>query len=133
MKLNKEVKQKINYLFDVFEKNGVETVQINFYGSGDDGNMELGEVVYKKPVKGEINWDEPTIFETGCDPCLVDYQNFDLYKLTIHVSDWMLSEKDIDYCNGQGNSGCIFYNVDEKSVKMEYVVTNDAEYEFSVK
>jgi hypothetical protein len=123
MKINKEYKEKVNYLFDILSKNGIDEVQVSFYGSGDDGNMELSETY---PDKKEFSWDEPTIFSIG-------KINYTLYDLVINISDYILEMKCIDYANGDGNRGSIYYNIKERKVDMEYLVTHDEEYSFNIK
>lgn len=114
MKIEKELKSKINYLFDILGKNNVDKMTINFYGSGDDGNMEVSDIA------GEINLEEPTIYDAT------------LWELICDITDRILDKKGIDYANGQGNSGCVVYTVEGKQVDMEYLVTKDAEYSFNV-
>lgn len=114
-------------MFDIFDKNNIKEVTINFYGSGDDGNMEMGDVLVnsdddKIRFAGDFNWDEPTIFG-----------DINLYDLIREVSDTLLDKKGIDYANGNGNEGCITYTVKNKDVSMSYLITEDAEYNFSVK
>ena len=120
MKLKKEIKDKINYLFDVLDKNGIGTMTVSFYGSGDDGNMEVSELLDKENVWKNLNTDEPTIYD--CD----------LWELICFVSDHILDQKGIDYANGQGNNGCISYSVNDKTIDIGYQVITDAEYKFSV-
>lgn len=125
MKIDKDLKDKLNYLFDIFDKNNLLEVNVNFYGSGDDGNMELGHALLRSEDKkiryaDDLNWDEPTIF------------NDSLHELLLDVSDFLLDKKCIDYRNGNGNQGNITYTVKDKNVFMSYLVTEDAEYEFSL-
>ena len=123
MKINKEYKEKVNYLFDILSKNGIDEVQVSFYGSGDDGNMELSET---HPDKKEFSWDEPTIFWRW-------ESNYTLYDLIANISDYFLDSKCIDYANGDGNRGSIYYNIKERKVDMEYLVTHEEEYSFDIK
>lgn len=126
MKIEKELKSKINYLFDILGKNNVDKMTISFYGSGDDGNMEVCSVISSKnthdrtDVDCVINLDEPTIYDAT------------LWELICDITDSILDKKGIDYANGQGNSGCVVYTVEGKQVDMEYLVTKDAEYSFNV-
>lgn len=126
MKIEKELKSKINYLFDILGKNNVDKITISFYGSGDDGNMEVGSVISNKnthdrtDVDCVINLDEPTIYDVT------------LWELICDITDRVLDKKGVDYANGQGNSGCVVYTVEGKQVDMEYLVTKDAEYSFNV-
>lgn len=114
MKIEKELKSKINYLFDILKKNNVDQITISFYGSGDDGNMEFNDIV------GEINLDEPTIYDIS------------LEELICNISDHILDKKGIDYANGAGNNGVIVYTVEGKQIDMEYQVIQNAEYSFNV-
>ena len=137
MKLAKELKERINYLFDIFNKNNIQSVEVTFYGSGDDGDMELGDVILNDP-EGKVvyaehdymNWDEPTIFKFEHR---VANEHISLYELLTSVSDFLLDQKGIDYCNGSGNNGRITYTIKDKQVHMDYVVKRDAEYSFNVK
>jgi hypothetical protein len=139
MKLEKELKSRLNYLFDIFERNNILEVQINFYGSGDDGNMEVGHALLNPPpgppsefkFADDVIWDEPTIFN---DPRYPPSENvlINLGDLVREVSNDLLDKKGIDYVNGNGNEGSITYTVKGKDVSMAYLVTEDAEYNFSV-
>lgn len=116
MKIEKELKSKINYLFDILKKNDVKELTISFYGSGDDGTMEVSDI----RSHGELNLEEPTIYD------------LDLRDLIYNISDHILDKRGVDYENGHGNNGCIIYTVEGKQVDMEYLVTKDAEYSFNV-
>ena len=126
MKIEKDLKNKINYLFDILGKNNVDKMNISFYGSCDDGNMEVDSVISSKnthdrtDVDCAINLDEPTIYDCN------------LWELICDITDRILDKKGVDYANGQGNSGCVVYTVEGKQVDMEYLVTEDAEYSFNV-
>lgn len=129
MVLDKELKEKINYLFAVLDKNDVKEVRIDFYGSGDDGNMELGETFDKSStdknfVRGSVNWDEPTIFDRNS---YCGTTNMSLYELITDVSDHLLDMKGVDYSNGDGNQGCVVFDVVEKQVNLSYIVRQDEE------
>lgn len=128
MKLNKENKQKINYIFDVLKQNKINVLIVRFFGSGDDGNMEIDS--YDGP---EIDLDEPTIFvESVYKDGKYQPDNISLEQVIYIVSDYMLDEKGIDYANGNGNDGTITFTVSNRNVSMNYLVTDTEEYEFSV-
>lgn len=128
MKLQKEIKNKINYLFDILDKNGVVSMVVNFYGSGDDGNMEISDIIDKNKNQKEIDLDEPTIYDNG-------YKggHITLWELICEVNDSILDEKEVDYCNNSGNNGCVVFTVEGKKVHMEYQVISDVEYDFEIK
>lgn len=128
MKLNKDNKQKINYIFDVLEQNKINVLIVRFFGSGDDGNMEIDS--YDGP---EIDLDEPTIFvESVYKAGKYEPDNASLEQLIFNVCDYMLNTKGIDYANGNGNDGTISFTVRNRNVSMNYLVTDTEEYEFSV-
>ena len=127
MKLNKEIKQKVNYIFDILEKNKVNVLVVRFFGSGDDGNMEIDS--YDGP---EIDLDEPTIFvESVYKNGRYEPDNVGLEHVIFIFSEYMLDEKGIDYANGNGNDGTITFTVSNRNVSMSYLVTHDEEYEFT--
>lgn len=128
MKLNKENKQKINYIFDVLKQNKINVLIVRFFGSGDDGNMEIDS--YDGP---EIDLDEPTIFvESVYKNGTYQPDNVGLEHVIFSVCDYMLDSKGVDYANENGNEGTISFTVSNKNVSMNYLVTHDEEYEFSV-
>lgn len=128
MKLNKENKQKINYIFDILEQNKINVLVVRFFGSGDDGNMEIDS--YDGP---EIDLDEPTIFvESVFKNGKYEPDNVSLEHVIFSVCDYMLDSKGIDYANGNGNDGTISFTVSNRNVSMNYLVTDTKEYEFSV-
>jgi len=128
MKLNKENKQKINYIFDILEQNKINVLIVRFFGSGDDGNMEIDS--YDGP---EIDLSEPTIFvESVYKNGTYQPDNVGLEHVIFSVCDYMLDSKGIDYANGNGNDGTISFTVKNRNVSMNYLVTDTEEYEFSV-
>ena len=120
MKLDNKIKNMINYLFKILEENKICELGVSFYGSGDDGNMEID-------APSCLNLKEPTIFP------LNDAHVHNLDDLILEISDYILDKKSIDYSNGAGNNGAIVYTTEGKKVTINYLVTKDAEYNFSVK
>lgn len=128
MKLKKEIKQRINYIFDILQENKINVLVVRFFGSGDDGNMEIDS--YDGP---EIDTTEPTIFlgDTWKNG-KYEKDNITLEQVIYDVCDYMLDQKGIDYANGNGNDGTISFTVKDKQVSMNYLVTDTEEYEFTV-
>jgi hypothetical protein len=129
MKLKKEYKDKINYLFDVLKKNDIKVLDVNFSGSGDEGNMEING--HDGP--DNVNFDEPTIFQDDIwsnGSYKKDY--VPLEELIYNVADYVLNERGVDYANGNGNDGTVYFEVEKRQISMTYLVTTDERYSFNV-
>lgn len=121
-----ERKKRINYIFDVLEKNGCENVTIEYSGGGDDGQMVLSHIVPKNE-KINIALDEPTIYGSiyGSD------DNMDLYHLLEEISEYFLHVLGVDWINGIGSSGQVFFDVEKRNVTVGYQVVEEKEAVFT--
>lgn len=116
MKLKKDIKDKINYIFDVLKKNDIKVLDVSFSGSGDEGNMKIDG--HDGP--DHVCFNEPTIFQN------------DLEELICDVAEHILDKRGIDYVNGFGNEGTVYFEVEKKQISMNYLVTTDECYSFNV-
>lgn len=127
MKLEKDIKNKINYIFDVLDKNKIKNVCVDFSGGGDDGNMEIAS--HDGDLKDEdIFWIEPTIFggeRYNYSSNKMEKSFYELQELILTVSEILLDYKGIDYANGNGNDGSICFDVKKKEINMFYQVTKE--------
>lgn len=127
MKLEKDIKNKINYIFDVLDKNIIKNVCVDFSGGGDDGTMEIAS--HDGDVKDEdIFWTEPTIFEDqkyNYAARKMEKSFFELQELILYVCEILLDYKGVDYMNGNGNDGSICFDVKKKEINMFYQVTKE--------
>lgn len=127
MKLEKNIKNKINYIFDVLDKNKIKNVCVDFSGGGDDGNMEIAS--HDGDLKDEdIFWTEPTIFggeRYNYSSNKMENSFYELQELILEVSEILLDYKGIDYANGNGNDGSICFDVKKKEINMFYQVTKE--------
>jgi hypothetical protein len=127
MKLHKEYKDKINYIFDVLKKNDIKVLDVRFSGSGDEGNIEIDG--HDGP--NHVDFDEPTIFQDK-EGFYKKEDYFPLEELIYSVCDYVLNERGVDYANGNGNDGAVYFEVEKRQISMTYLVTTDERYSFNV-
>ena len=127
MKLEKDIKNKINYIFDVLDKNKIKNVCVDFSGGGDDGNMEIAS--HDGDLKDEdIFWTEPTIFggeRYNYSSNKMEKSFYELQELILEVSEILLDYKGVYYANVNGNDGSICFDVKKKEINMFYQVTKE--------
>ena len=70
---------------------------------------------------------EPTIFQDH------DGDYFSLEELIEQVCHVILQDLDVDYCNGCGNNGSVYFDVKNKEVKTHYLVSQTATSKISIK
>ena len=122
-----ERKKRIKYIFDILEKNDCENLTIQYSGGGDDGQMELSGFSSTNDDKVRMSLDEPTIFNSLC---YVD-ENMDLYHLLEEISENLLNKLDVDWVNGQGSCGEVYFDVKKKTVTVGYQVMEEKEAVFT--
>jgi hypothetical protein len=122
----KETNSFLIYIFDVLAKNKCSFFEMGFSGGGDDGQMQVDD----HDCAG-LDLTEPTIF---IDPYQVDGDNhFSLEELIEQVCHVILIDLDVDYCNGNGNNGSVYFDVKNREVKTHYLVSQTAVSKISVK
>lgn len=126
MKNRNERKMRLNYIFDILEKNGFENVAIQYSGGGDDGQMELG-FYSPKNDKISVAFDEPTIFTS----MYYGDETLDLLHLLEEISENFLNELGVDWINGMGGNGEVFFDVKKRSVTVGYQVMEEKEMVFT--
>jgi hypothetical protein len=119
---NKEINSFLIYIFDVLAKNNCSFFEMGFSGGGDDGQMQVDD----HDCAG-LNLTEPTIFQD------YDGEHFSLEELIEQVCHVILHDLDVDYCNGNGNNGSVYFDVKNKEVKTHYLVSQTAISKISVK
>lgn len=134
-KIKAERKVRINYIFDVLEKNGCESVAVEYSGGGDDGQMELSHFVPKDNDKINIALDEPTIFSNSVYDAIngntSSGDEISLYHLLQEIAEVLLEGLGVDWINGQGSSGNVFFDVKKKNVVVGYQVMEEKEEVFT--
>jgi len=118
----KEIKSFLIYIFDVLAKNKCSFFSMRFSGEGDDGQMMVDD----HDCAGLV-LTEPTIFQDHDG----DYSS--LEELIEQVCHVILEDLDVDYCNGNGNNGSVYFDVKNKEVKTHYLVSKTAISKISVK
>ena len=118
----KEMNSFLIYIFDVLAKNKCSFFEMGFSGGGDDGQMQVDD----HDCAG-LDFHEPTIFQD------YDGDYFSLVELIEQVCHVILQDLDVDYCNGNGNNGSLYFNVKNKEVKTHYLVSQTAVSKISVK
>jgi hypothetical protein len=122
MKLDEETKSRVKYIFDTLDKNGCTKLSLWFDGSGDDGRMEYSDYKCEKDKEKLVDaaLDEPTIF---------DDHNRDnsLLELIYQTSENLLGYMDIDYVNGNGNRGMIYFDIKKRNIRVTYEIVEEAE------
>lgn len=106
------------YMFETLKKHGVNYLEVTFYGSGDDGQLDFGSVGFVDKSKEKENpnlWDEETIFGN------------DLGSLVEEVAGGVIDFYDIDYCNNEGNDGSIFFDISSGRITTNYRIHTRAE------
>ena len=118
----KEMNSFLIYIFDVLAKNKCSFFEMGFSGGGDDGQM----IVDDHDCAG-LDMTEPTIFQDH------DGDYFSLEELIEQVCHVILQDLDVDYCNGCGNNGSVYFDVKNKEVKTHYLVSQTATSKISIK
>ena len=122
-----ERKKRIKYIFDILEKNGCENLTIQYSGGGDDGGMQLSDFSSTNDDKVRMSLDEPTIFNSMY---YVD-ENMDFYHLLEEISENLLNKLGVDWVNGQGSCGEVFFDAKNKTVTVGYQVMEEKEAVFT--
>jgi hypothetical protein len=122
-----ERKKRIKYIFDILEKNDCENLTIQYSGGGDDGQMELSDFSSKNDDKMRMSLDEPTIFES----MYYANENLDLFHLLEEIAENLLNKLDVDWVNGNGSCGEVYFDVKKKTVTVGYQVVEEKEAVFT--
>lgn len=116
--MNADLTYKCLYLFESLKKKKVSSFEIWFSGSGDDGQLEWGNISYKEEMVDDF-WDEPTIFSYSN---LLGKENITFDDLAMEIAEGVIDFYDIDYQNNEGNNGRIRFNVDTGEISTSYQV-----------
>ena len=122
-----ERKNRIKYIFDILVKNNCENVTIRYSGGGDDGQMELSDFSSKNDDKFRITLKEPTIFES----MYYANENLTFHHLLEETSENLLNQLGVDWVNGNGSCGEVFFDVKSKNVVVGYQVMEEKEAIFT--
>lgn len=122
-----ERKKRIKYIFDILEKNDCENLTIQYSGGGDDGQMELSNFSSKDDDKVRMSLDEPTIFES----MYYANENLDLFHLLEEIAENLLNKLDVDWVNGNGSCGEVFFDAKNKKITVGYQVVEEKEAVFT--
>lgn len=125
--MNADTTAKCAYLFETLKKHRIKYIEIEFHGSGDDGQMEWGSVGFAdKNVSLEDSqsiWDSPTIFCWGGETSGgKDKGNMTIGELVDEIAEQVIDFYDIDYCNNEGNNGSIVFDVETGKIATRYQV-----------
>lgn len=129
-KIIEERKKRTKYIFDILEKNGCKDLTIQYSGGGDDGQMELGGFTaanIEAQDKINICLDEPTIFNS----MYYGNENLDLCHLLEEISENLLNQLGVDWVNGHGSCGEVYFDVKKKTVTVGYQVMEEKEEVFT--
>jgi hypothetical protein len=121
-------KERVNYIFHILNENDCEGLSIQYSGGGDDGQIELGHISGKDETKVRIALDEPTIFNSMY---YESEESSDLFHIIEEVSEHFINELGIDWVNGLGSSGEVFFDVKKKDVTVSYQVMEEKEAVFT--
>ena len=77
-------------------------------------------VIWRLMVMMGLTMCEPTIFQDDLEDLIFD--------VAVHILD----KRGIDYANGFGNEGNVYFEVEKKQISMNYLVTTDECYSFNV-
>lgn len=122
-----ERKKRIKYIFDILEKNECKNLTVQYSGGGDDGQMQLSDFSSTNDDKVRMSLDEPTIFSS----MYYTDDNLDLCHLIEEISENLLNQLGVDWVNGQGSSGEVFFDVEKKTVTVGYQVMEEREAVFT--
>ena len=122
-----ERKKRIKYIFDILEKNDCENLTIQYSGGGDDGQMENSDFSTTNDDKVRMSLDEPTIFES----MYYANENMDLFHLLEEIAESLLNKLGVDWVNGNGSCGEVYFDVKKKTVTVGYQVMEEKEAVFT--
>ena len=122
-----ERKKRIKYIFDILEKNDCENLTIQYSGGGDDGQMEISDFSSTNDDKVRMSLDEPTIFES----MYYANENMDLFHLLEEIAESLLNKLGVDWVNGNGSCGEVYFDVKKKTVTVGYQVMEEKEAVFT--
>lgn len=123
---------KINYLFYCLKENEIDKLEINFDGSGDDGNMEFASVEGKneKKIKEVLNYYEisPNSFLDEPAPSFEKEQSGGFIRHPVTLSNvlWdvvyeVFKTSKINWCEGRGNKGSVVFDVLNERINLNYL------------
>jgi hypothetical protein len=118
--------ERLNYIFTILKNSGCDNISINYSGGGDDGQMELGDYVPNNN-KIRICLDEPTIFNSMYH----ESEELDFFNLLEEISEYFLNVLGVDWVNGMGSSGQVFFDVEKRNVTVGYQVMEEKEAVFA--
>ena len=122
-----ERKKRIKYIFDILEKNDCENLTIQYSGGGDDGQMEIYDFSSTNDDKVRMSLDEPTIFES----MYYSDENMDLFHLLQEIAESLLNKLGVDWVNGNGSCGDVYFDAKKKTVTVGYQVMEEKEAVFT--
>ena len=122
-----ERKKRIKYIFDILEKNDCENLTIQYSVGGDDGQMEIYYFSSTNDDKVRMSLDEPTIFES----MYYANENMDLFHLLEEIAESLLNKLGVDWVNGNGSCGEVYFDVKKKTVTVGYQVMEEKEAVFT--
>jgi hypothetical protein len=107
---------------------------IQYSGGGDDGQMEISDFSSKNDDKMRMSLDEPTIFESmyyANETMYYANENMDLFHLLEEIAENLLNKLDVDWVNGNGSCGEVFFDVKKKNITVGYQVMEEKEAVFT--
>ena len=100
---------------------------IQYSGGGDDGQMEISDFSSTNDDKVRMSLDEPTIFES----MYYANENMDLFHLLEEIAESLLNKLGVDWVNGNGSCGEVYFDVKKKTVTVGYQVMEEKEAVFT--
>jgi len=123
------IKKSKEIVFDLLEENGIGQITYTFEGQGDDGNFYMDEIIHVDETllpneeSCKLFLEEPFpqygLNENRYDKTFIPTVDDALNDLCNEI----LYLKNIDYCNGEGNSGNLVFDVKKREISITYYVS----------